>query len=469
MFYDRVKCFESVSLKKISLSARRIEGTVEVRYGEFTDSFRLIFTYDQDISPSENLAGLILSMPLINFAYFTETIELGFPVTELDSDMLTDFVRINNREVFVNKICRRRYEFFRSEYLPAEEDITEKNAAGGTRIIVSGKINESYVQVPESKKVAVLSSGGKESLLSYGILKEAGATVYPFFVNESGRHWFPAKPAHDEFRKSDSRTMKVWTNVDRFYRFMLDRMKILDRKVVSSKTDTYPVQLFIFPVYIFSLLPLAIRHRIGNIVLGDEFDDPREMPKFHGMKHYFGVYDQSEDFNDYMKRYFIMKGYRISVWSALYSISGSVVERILVERYPDLFSLQRSCHSCRSEEGSIVPCGTCTKCLGVLLFILAARGNPETVGYRKEHFLDIESNPELSRIRLDPDEFSTALARSRKGKGEIKEHVDGIHILPWEDGSLSRVPSEFRGRIGKLLEKYTYGKFKTDGKKWIRV
>ncbi|MFP3912873.1 MAG: hypothetical protein ACLFUT_12435, partial [Desulfobacteraceae bacterium] len=39
---------------------------------------------------------------------------------------------------------------------------------------------------------AVSSSGGKESLLTYGLLQELGIETHPLFVNESGRHWFTA-------------------------------------------------------------------------------------------------------------------------------------------------------------------------------------------------------------------------------------------------------------------------------------
>ncbi len=468
MYYDRVRCFDSLRVRDITVEKKRVKGTVDLSYDGQTDSFRLVFTYSREISPSVNLAGLILTMPLINFAYFTGRIELEFPVTKVDAEMLTHFTRVNNREVFINKVCRRRYEFLRKEYLPEEGEITPENAAGGTRIFASSETVESGVQRPDARKAAVLSSGGKESLLTYGIMRDVGADVYPFFFNESGGHWLSAKMAYDSISKEDSNTMKVWSNVDRFYRFMLRRMKILDRSLIQRKTDTYPVQLFIFPVYIFALLPLAFSLGIGNILMGNEFDDPGEMPPFHGIMHYHGIYDQSQDFNDYMSRYLTVKGIRISQWSAVYSISGSSVERMLMERFPDLFELQRSCHSCRKVGGKIMQCGNCTKCLGVMLFVLAARGRPERIGFTGESVRGLPENPELGRMRLDPDELSTVLAKSRMGNGEVHDHVDGIHELPWEEGELSRIPQEFRSRIKALLEKYTVGKFKKNGKEWVR-
>ena len=68
---------------------------------------------------------------------------------------------------------------------------------------------------PDPEKHAVLSSGGKDSLLSYGLLAEAGRDVHPVFVNESGRHWFTALNAYRHFSTEEKNTARVWTDVER--------------------------------------------------------------------------------------------------------------------------------------------------------------------------------------------------------------------------------------------------------------
>ena len=79
-------------------------------------------------------------------------------------------------------------------------EITEANANGITRLIAKKVIPnaEDKKFSMNNGKVAVLSSGGKESLLTYSILKEAKFDVHPIFFNESGdtafflltqRHW----------------------------------------------------------------------------------------------------------------------------------------------------------------------------------------------------------------------------------------------------------------------------------------
>jgi vacuolar-type H+-ATPase subunit F/Vma7 len=40
-----------------------------------------------------------------------------------------------------------------------------------------------------------------------------------------------------------------------------------------------------------------IEEKIGNLLLGSEFDDLRVKPMYKGIKHYFGVYDQHQDYD----------------------------------------------------------------------------------------------------------------------------------------------------------------------------
>ena len=64
---------------------------------------------------------------------------------------------------------------------------------------------------------AVLSSGGKDSLLTFGILREIGLETHPIYVNESGRHWFTALNAYRHFSLNVPNTARVWTNSDRLF------------------------------------------------------------------------------------------------------------------------------------------------------------------------------------------------------------------------------------------------------------
>ena len=127
-FIERITTFRNISVGIEKIEKRRITGKITVEDDEGSHSFRLMFTYFEDISVDENLAGLILTMPAINFTLFSKRLTLNFPVSSQDKDIISEWVRINNREVFVNRLCLRRHEFFLREYLPSESEITAENS-----------------------------------------------------------------------------------------------------------------------------------------------------------------------------------------------------------------------------------------------------------------------------------------------------------------------------------------------------
>ena len=470
-YTERVRCFDSIRVKPGNHEGRSVRGKISFVNGESEESFDLIFTYSDNIEVDENAAGMMLAMAAINFTYFTGTLELDFPVSEQDIEIIKKYVRINNREVFVNKLCRRRYEFVKKEYLPADDDINNENADGATVIRAPLRMdNETPVQYRSSNSVAILSSGGKESLLTYGMMRESGAETYAFFFNESGGHWLTAKTSYEYYSSNFKNVKKVWSNIDRFYRWAQLRLKILDFAVVNKRADDYPIQLFTFPVYVFSFIPFLKAYSISGLLLGDELDDPRELESYRGIKHYYGVFDQTWDFNSMTSEYLNAKGINSSLWSAVYPIFGSIVEKILVNRYHDLYMLQRSCHSCHYGNGKIIPCGECTKCMGILLFVKYAGGKTKEIGYDIEDGKLIIEKARKVRMRIDPDEmeFLTRFISGQKIPENLS-HVEGIHILPWEDGRLSLIPDNFRKLLGEILEKYTEGTYALKNGVWERT
>ncbi len=136
---------------------------------------------------------------------------------------------------------------------------------------------------------AVLSSGGKESLLSFGLLDELGYETHPIFVNESGRHWFTALNAYRHFEREIPNTSRVWTSSDRVFNWMLRHLPFIRPDFASMRSDDYPMRLWTVAVFLFGILPLVRLRGIGRIVIGDEFDTTRRA--FHkGVPHYDGLY-----------------------------------------------------------------------------------------------------------------------------------------------------------------------------------
>ncbi|MCL4330180.1 MAG: metal-binding protein [Candidatus Thermoplasmatota archaeon] len=469
-YWDRIASIDRIVVGKPDLHENRLTGKIEFFTRAGRSEFKLEFNFGETVEIPDSLASMILAMPVLNFSYFAREVNIEGAVSSVDLELLREFSEINSVEVFINKICRRRYEFIKREYVPSDAEVTAYNARGACRI--TGNVTESDWGFHHSlqNRVAVLSSGGKESLLSYGMLRETGADVYPVFINESGGHWRTALKSYRYFSEHFPNVRRVWTNVDRFYAWALDFIEILDRETIRKRADTYPVQLFIFPVYVFAAAPLLLKYGISGILLGNEFDDPREMGPYRGIKHYYGVFDQSEDFATMVNRYMDRKSHEIRLWSAVYPIAGNVVEKALMLRYHDLFLQQRSCHSCHFSNGDILPCGKCTKCYGIYLFISAQGGNPAEIGYTHTSMEDVMESVKSGRMRLDPDESRFLLDRIHNPASQQDlNHVTGIHLLDGESTPFFRVPEIFRSKIQKIISQYSDGIYALKENHWIRT
>ncbi|MEM3342349.1 MAG: hypothetical protein QW728_06610 [Thermoplasmata archaeon] len=543
-FRKKILCFEEIRVKEPKIEKNRVRikvllkkldedapqanksaGNREKKRDENRESdnvFELIFTYPsayssdklKDFIPVFRMLGC---MPLMNYSLFTQRLTLEFPLSNADISLLKDFSKIFARDIFINKFVRRRTNYILPEYIPQEDEITELNASPQAEIMPSGVYDDVVLTLsePEKYSCAVLSSGGKESLLTYGMLKEISnkihdVKVWPMYIAESGGHWKTALTAYRWHIENDPNTIKVWTNIDRFYLFMLDNLKFIRKDHRRVRADTYPIRLCIFPVYIFSLLPLIGIHRIGNVLLGSEFDDPRTEAVYNGIRHYWGVYDQHKDHDLRMEEWYKARMPGIRQWSAVRPISGLVVERILVSRYPHLGSLQRSCHSCHiemeeqrgkkhkplpekmkssgSKKGVVVPCGRCSKCLGILLFLLSNGADPKLMGFQKSHIDQFFSQFRSELLRLDADEKEHALYLIKKrseesGKdkdiciydskhlknlpdGKKHEHIETIHNH--ESVALSLMPAQFNSPITAIIEQYTKGYSLLQKDNWVK-
>jgi len=456
-------CFSSIKLEEPKIKDISIESEITLYSNKIKQkSFTLRFKY-QDLPKKEHLPFFRLAsiMPLLNYGLFSDKIKLNFPLSKSDLKLIKELNSVFSRDIFVNKILRRRANYILPEYIPNKTKIKSSNMQPKSKIIPLEIVNDDKLKIQiDTNRCGILSSGGKESLLTYGILNEIGCEVFPFYVNESGGHWRTAIPAYRYHNSVNSRTRRVWTNVDRFYLFMLDNLQFIRKDHRKIRADTYPIRLCIFPFYIYLFLPLFIDNKIGNLLLGSEFDDLRSQPEYLGIAHYYGVYDQHQDFDVLMNSWFAKRVPGLKQWSAVRNISGLIVEKILVNRYPDLATHQRSCHSCHFENGNIVPCGTCSKCLGVLLFLLANKLDPTTLSFRKKDIIDFPKRVKESALRLDQDEKNQSLyliyEKENIPKVKPVAHVEQIHINK-KTCDLSIIPNHLRKKLLKIIEQYTQG------------
>ena len=456
-------CFSSIELSDPEINNKSVKTNVTLNKIDGNEStFCIMLKYAENVKDDFlPLLRLAFTMPLLNYGLFSKKIKLNFPISKMDYDILNRLNSIFSRDIFVNKILRRRANYILPEYLPKQENVKPDDANSKAVVEPSKVYNDKVISSDMDKNsCGILSSGGKESLLTYALLNEIGCKTYPFYVAESGGHWRTAIPAYRYHKKIDNRTQRVWTNIDRFYVFMLDNLKIIRPEHRKIWADTYPIRLCIFPFYVFLLLPIFVDKKIGNLLIGSEFDDLRSTPEYLGIRHYFGIYDQHQDYDSLMNNWYVKRIPGLVQWSAVRNISGLIVERILVNRYPDLVRYQRSCHSCHFEKDKIVPCGKCSKCMGVLLFLLANNADPKIMNFKDEDINSFSKRISPSNLRLDEDEKNQSfyLIGKKNNIPHVKsvDHVEKIHINE-KTCDPKFIPEHLRDELFKIIKEYATG------------
>lgn len=57
------------------------------------------------------------------------------------------------------------------------------------------------------------------------------------------------------------------------------------------------------------------------MIMGNELDDPKEMKDFQGLKYYYGIFDQTYDFNEIISGYFKNKKINSYIYSIVYPVT----------------------------------------------------------------------------------------------------------------------------------------------------
>ena len=335
-------CFNSITVKAPELGDDWARATIEVDpVGRPPGEIDLRYKYQEDLPDKgssefedlEYLLRLTVLCPLVNYSLFTKEIRLDFSLDSRDLRLFEDFLLVQSRETLVNRVLRG------NEYLVAEAEWRDNQALAAAYKDYRAELKPSrvarhdFARAADPDRVCVLSSGGKESLLSYGLLKEAGAEVYPFYFNESGGHWLTAKPAFDAFTRFEPRTRKVWSNVDRVYLFIKDHMRVIRPDFREVHADLYPIRSFTFLHYAFAFWPYVLRHDISAFVVGNEYDEPGDWT-YLGVPHHFGIYDQTQEFDWKMTKYYKERGLGMEHFSVVRPLSSFSEELIIAKRYP---------------------------------------------------------------------------------------------------------------------------------------
>ncbi len=381
-----LKVIDRLEVGPVQLENSRLAMPYRVTRGPQTQETELLYRFTEEVfdpseAASQNLASMMGAQVALNYSLFCEEIVFRGPFDAADQRFLARMGENTAREIYVNRLL-------------AENPFLVGAAA---RIAIEkrphyGQAQFSFPNSPDNggadwtvnhDRFSVLSSGGKDSLLSFGLLSEMGREVHPVFGNESGRHWFTALNAYRHFEKNVPHTARVWMNSDRVFSWMLRRLPFIREDFADVRADIYPLRLWTVAVFLFGVLPLLRRRGVGNLVIGDEYDTSVRT-RTHGITHYAGLYDQSFYFDHALTRYFRAKGWNVRQFSLLRPVSEILIQQILVERYPELQQHQVSCHAAHKEKDRVHPCGKCEKCRRIISMLTALGADPSRCGYRSE-------------------------------------------------------------------------------------
>ena len=450
-----------------------------VTHDGMTHEEKLSYRYEEEVfdpqdPASLNLASMIAAQVALNYGLFCKEIVFRGHFDAPDRRFVHEMLANTAREIYVKKIQQPNV-FLTPEFtgLPIER---RENYASA-RVLFEPSDTESFDGWQgDPDRYSILSSGGKDSLLTYGLMRELECEVHPIFINESGRHWFTALNSFREFRRSVPKTSRVWTNSDRIFNWMLRHLLMVRPDFQSLRSDEYPIRLWTVAVFLFGALPLLRKRGIGHLLIGDEYDTTVRA-SHRGIPHFDGLYDQSRNFDHALSRYYGRKQWGLRQLSVLRPMSEFLIQKTLAERYPDLVQLQVSCHAAHEVEGTMRPCGNCEKCRRITGMLLANGLDPAIAGYRPE---------QIDRIRKDladkgvHQELAAAqhlgallherglIAEPRIGSVRAARRREPVMLrFHPERSPINEVPQSIRRRLYEILLSHAEGSLRRHGKEWV--
>jgi len=479
------------AIRRLEVGPSRLEPQrVVTPYALVTDtgfaSTALTYKYERDVFDpddplAQNLASMIGAQIALNYGLFASEICFAGPFDAIDRKFLADMAENTAREIAVKKFlepnsflqgpaahlplikrkryCRAQIEFSDSVLRAHEFDRPRTGYWGA-----------------DTARYAILSSGGKESLLTQGLLREIGCETYPIFLNESGRHWLTALNGYRHLAQSHPGTARVWTNCDRVFSWFLRHLPFVRHDFANVRSDEYPIRLWTVAVFLFGALPLLRLHSIGNLLIGNEYDTTRRTDH-QGIPHYDGLFDQSRYFDRALTRYFRRKGYGVEQFSLVRCLSELLVQKTLAQRYQALFEHQVSCHAAHVEGDRVRPCGRCEKCRRVVGMLVAFGIDPTNCGYSDRQVADCVAALAAGGVNQETH-GAQHLAHLLSQRGLLRAGTTGLprpqprpEVLKLrfdpDRSPVEDVPAQLRRKVHGILLHHSDGAVKRIGRTWV--
>jgi hypothetical protein len=324
------------------IEANRVTTPYRVVVGSESSSIDFIYRFEQAVFDGEdvgdrNLAALIGAQVALNYGLFCHEIVFRGSLDDTDRRFLTEMAANTAREIYVKKFLEPNPfltgeaahlpVFKQKSYLQARMSFPDLEPPKPDTSAGTGQSDPVSSRQPGGDRFAVLSSGGKDSLLSYGLLRELGFETHSIFVNESGRHWYTALNAYRFLSEAVAdTTARVWTSSDRVFNWMLRHLPFVRQDFARLRSDEYPIRLWTVGVFLFGALAVAKKRGISHLVIGDEYDTSRRA-RHQGIAHYDGLYDQSRFFDERLTRFYRRKQWPLVQFSILRPLSELAIQK----------------------------------------------------------------------------------------------------------------------------------------------
>jgi creatinine amidohydrolase/Fe(II)-dependent formamide hydrolase-like protein len=477
--------FDRLEVGPVKLEPRRLTAPYRLFYNGKEEQIDLVYRYEEDVFDAgdpgaRNLADMIAVQVALNYGLFCRRLVFHGSFDDTDRRFIRDMAENTAREIYAVKFNIEENPFLIGEAAKIKQaPLKKKSYLNGEpefpRVLEKKEQSHWQLWSTNRERHAILSSGGKDSLLSFGLLDEMGFETHALFVNESGRHWFTALNAYNHFKTHIPNTGRVWTNSDRVFNRMLRHMPFIRQDFSRLRSDEYPIRLWTVGVFLFGVLPLLRKRKIARILIGDEFDTTMRS-SLKGITHYNGLYDQSRYFDNILSRYYLRKGWNISQFSILRPLSELLIEKILVKRYPSLHEQQVSCHAAHAEGKRIYPCARCEKCRRIVGMLKVLDSDPGRCGYSKEgidnclkEIVSKGVNQESAGARhllylLDGKKLVQLPASARK-KLKPRPEILKLRFDP-ERSPIDGIPGDLRTSLYRVFLEYADGALQRKGNQW---
>jgi len=478
---QKFQVLEKIEVGPVKVEKNRLIAPYTVTNEGKTAKLDLVYKYedsvfDPDDVNTQNLADMIAAQVALNYGLFFKSIVFNGVYDGQDRRFIRDMAENTAREIYVNKLLQKNI-FIRENYLPVPvlklKNYCLANLVFGNTGDDDRKTSWQLWETTNSRH-AILSSGGKDSLLSFALLNEIGNEVHPVFINESGRHWYSAMNAYRYFKVTFPNTSRVWTNADRVFNWMLRQLPFIRPDFDKIRSDYYPVRLWTVAVFMFGAIPVMRKRGIGRLIIGDEFDTTVRT-SYKEISHYNGLFDQSRYFDNTLSRFFLAKGWSIAQFSVIRPLSEMLILKILALRYPDLQRHQISCHAAHLENGRVHPCGRCEKCRRIVGMLMALGSDPENCGYSRaqiQHGLKELQHKGIHQESVGQQQmrhmlWSKNLISSPKPIS-AREEILHLRFDP-EKSPMDSIPEDLRRPLYTICLEYALGAIRRTGRKWNNI